>query len=96
MRKIAHTGGVYDFAPINPNPVRATNVNFEFSVALEAWTEILIFDAKGQIVARPISENLKPGKYVINAPVDFLNSGTYFCKLSSGPYSETRNLIIVK
>lgn len=96
LRKIAHTGGVYDFAPINPNPVRATNVNFEFSVALEAWTEILIFDAKGQIVAKPISENLKPGKYVINAPVDFLNSGTYFCKLSSGPYSETRNLIIVK
>ncbi len=47
LRKIAYTGGVYDFAPINPNPVTTTDATFEFSVALEGWTEISIFDTKG-------------------------------------------------
>ncbi len=96
MRKIAYTGGVYDFAPINPNPVTSTETNFEFSVALEGWTEISIFDSKGQIVARPVAETLKPGKYSVNIPVEILNNGTYFCKMISGPYTETRSLVIVK
>lgn len=96
LRKIAYTGGVYDFAPINPNPVTSSEAKFDFSVALECWTEISVFDTKGQIVARPVAENLKPGKYSVNIPFDYLNSGTYFCKMISGPFKETRNLIIVK
>ncbi len=83
LRKIAYTGGVYDFAPINPNPVTTTDATFEFSVALEGWTEISIFDTKGQIVARPVAETLKPGKYSVNIPVEILNNGTYFCKFIS-------------
>ncbi len=96
LRKIAYTGGVYDFAPINPNPVTTTEATFEFSVALAGWTEISIFDTKGQIVARPVAETLKPGKYSVSIPVEILNNGTYFCKMISGPYTETRSLVIVK
>lgn len=96
LRRILWTGGVYDFAPINPNPVTTTEATFEFSVALEGWTEISIFDSKGQIVARPVAETLKPGKYSVNIPVEILNNGTYFCKFISGPFKETRSLVIIK
>jgi len=96
LRKIVYTGGVYDFAPINPNPVTSSEANFEFSVALEGWTEITIVDSDGQTVARPVAQSLKPGKYTFSIPVSSLSSGTYFCKMVSGPYSETRNLVIVK
>ncbi len=96
LRKIVSTGGVYNLAPINPNPVTSTETNVEFSVALEGWTEITIFDSEGQVVAKPIAKSLKPGKYSFIIPVETLSSGTYYCKMLSGPYSETRSLVIVK
>lgn len=96
LRKIVHTGGTYSFAPINPNPVTSSNANLEFSVALESWTEISIINAKGEVVAKPLAEVLKPGEYAVNLNLSGLVSGTYYCKLVSGPYTETRSLLIIK
>jgi len=96
IRKVFATATDYALAQVNPNPVGSNGANIEFAVGLDGMTEIVIYDSKGEVVARPVSEVLSVGKYTVNVPVGNLSSGTYYYKIKSGPYEETRNMIVVK
>jgi hypothetical protein len=88
--------GEFAFQQISPNPVGSNGTELNFSVAFEAMTEIDIYTSNGQLVARPINEVLQPGSYRVDLKVDGLPSGVYLCKMVSGPYKETRQMVIEK
>ena len=97
LRWIATAGGTkYMFKEIVPNPVSSTGGNFEFTVALEGWTEISIYNSNGELISKPVSEQLSPGSYTVNIPVEILSSGLYHCRMLSGAYQMTRDLLITK
>jgi hypothetical protein len=86
----------YAFGNIVPNPVGSSGTNLDFEIALDGWTEILVINSKGEVVATPVAQFMKPGKYTVNLPVNELSSGAYFVRLTSGPFTEVKELIIHK
>ncbi len=96
LRWIATSAVQYSLNKIQPNPVDGQGAKIEFSVGLEAETEIEIYNSIGELVAKPIDEILKPGYYTIDIPVNDLPSGAYHVRMISGPFSKTREMIIRK
>lgn len=96
LRWIATTGVQYGFNKIAPNPVEGGSVSLDFSVGLEAWTDISIYNTRGDLVAMPVAGILKPGAYTVDVPTNELSSGAYMIKMVSGPFTKTQELIIRK
>jgi|GEM_PF-3749680 len=55
-----------------------------------------IYDVQGKEVTTLVNENLEAGKHSIMFNASTLPSGIYFAKLSSGKFSETRKLLLMK
>lgn len=97
MRKLVVSGYTPTIHPINPNPVGEMGGELEFDVAFSnVLTEIEIYNANGEIVAKPVSGYLNAGNHSAEIPVDNLPSGVYWCKMQSGSYTGTQKLVIVK
>jgi hypothetical protein len=80
---------------IFPNPF-STVTNIEFTVVNEERVRIAVHDITGCIVQTVLDESMKPGVYTTTIDGNGLNSGLYFCKISSEDYSETRLMILIK
>jgi hypothetical protein len=96
LRLVAISGVEYSLSKISPNPVGTDGTEIEFSVGLEAWTEINVYNTLGELVAMPVASVLEPGNYTVTMPVTDLSSGSYLVRMVSGPYSKTQELIINK
>ena len=78
-----------------PNPF-STVTNIEFTVVKEKRVSIAVYDITGCIVQNVLDELMKPGIYTSTIDGTFLNSGLYCCRLSSGNYSCTRMMLLIK
>ncbi len=95
LRLVKVSGVEYSLSVPMPNPVER-NSTIEYSIGLEANVKLTLFDSYGNKVAELINQNQSPGKYQIDINVDNLPSGTYYYKLESGPFTETRQMVIIK
>ncbi len=96
LRWIATTGNKYSFQSIAPNPVDQNGTTLNFSVALEGWTEIAIYNSVGELITFPVAGNLQPGEYSVALPVKELTSGSYMIRMLSGPFTKTQEMVIRK
>ncbi|MFI5144056.1 MAG: YCF48-related protein [Ignavibacteria bacterium] len=55
-----------------------------------------VFDITGKQVATLINESLTSGKYEVTFNANGLSSGIYFYKLTTGSFSETKRMILLK
>jgi hypothetical protein len=95
-RGVMGSGVSFGLSSVNPNPVSSGNANIDFSVGFTAPTEIVVFNSQGQIVATAVRQTLQPGHYTVSVPVDALTSGAYYYKMTSGTFTETKELVIQK
>ncbi len=89
--------GLEDFAlePNKPNPFNpATEINF--SLGLDGPARLMIFDISGRRVATLIDEPLASGRYAVTWDASDHPSGIYYCRLSSGTWSRTMIMTLVK
>jgi len=95
LRLIRLSGVEYSISNPAPNPAVNTT-SIDYSVGLEAQTVISLYNTNGQKVMTFVNEVLKPGDYnlVINIDELGLSNGTYLYKFESGPYNETKQLVI--
>lgn len=63
---------------------------------LKDRTTIEIWDATSQLVKVLVDENLEVGRYEITVSSTNLNSGVYFVRMKSGPFSDIKRLVIAK
>jgi len=78
-----------------PNPFNpATKINFEITDA--AFTTLRVFNLLGQEVATLVSEQLSPGSYAATFVATNFPSGLYLCRLTSGEFTATRQMMLVK
>jgi hypothetical protein len=96
LRLIAVSTDKFGLQEVRPNPIGPNGGEIEFSVGIPTYTEISIFDSEGRRVALPIAQKLDPGKYSVPVPINDLSSGVYYYKMVSGPYVESRQMVIVK
>lgn len=96
LRWISASGLSYIGPTVKPNPVSGNTAEMEFTIALDAHTNIGIFNSMGELVSEIANGMMRSGNYSVQLPVSTLASGTYMIKLQSGPFSESTQLVIVK
>lgn len=85
----------YIFSGPNPNPASAY-ININYGIGIEAETKIDLINTLGKSVKILVDEVKKPGYYELNYLVDDIPSGVYQIRINSGPYFETKSIVISK
>lgn len=57
---------------------------------------LVVYDILGKEVATLVNEPLAPGSYEVNFDAGNLTSGLYFYKLTSGTFTETKKMVLLK
>jgi hypothetical protein len=78
-----------------PNPFNPIT-NFKFSIINNEQVKIVVYDLMGREVATLVNEQLAPGTYETTFDGSALSSGTYFYKLTSGNFTQTKKLTLLK
>jgi hypothetical protein len=78
-----------------PNPFNpSTKINY--SIPTEGFVTLDVYNSIGQKVANLVSESKTAGTYTVNFDASDLTSGIYFYKISSGNFTETKKMILLK
>jgi hypothetical protein len=85
-----------------PNPFNpTTTIEFDVPVGTYNYTSLRIYDASGKLVKTLFDEPMDAGKYSVSwhgkdDNGNAVSSGTYYCKMVTEAYSETRQLLLLK
>lgn len=78
-----------------PNPFNpVTNIKFE--IAESGYVKLAVFDILGKEISEPVSEKLNAGTYRVTFDGSSLSSGVYYYKLTTGDYSETMKMSLIR
>jgi hypothetical protein len=78
-----------------PNPFNPTTT-INFSIPVEGFVAIDVYNSIGQKVASLVNETKTAGSYTVGFDASDLTSGIYFYKITSGNFSETKKMILLK
>ncbi|NOS85787.1 MAG: T9SS type A sorting domain-containing protein [Ignavibacteria bacterium] len=78
-----------------PNPFNPTT-NINFAIPVNGFVKLVVFDMLGREVATIINNEMTAGSYVADFNAASLASGIYFYKLTSGDFTSTKKMILVK
>ncbi len=78
-----------------PNPFNPTT-HLRFQIAELGLVSLKVFDMLGREVATLVKELKSPGEYDIEFNAGALSSGIYFYRLTSGNFSATKKLVLMK
>lgn len=78
-----------------PNPFNPTT-NIVFHIAEYGFVSLKVYDVMGKEVAVLVNEDKNEGIYEVEFDAGNLASGTYFYRLSSGSFTETKKLLLMK
>ncbi len=81
--------------PNFPNPF-STSTKISFSLPHPEKVKIQIYNLKGQLVKTLLDENKPAGEHSLELYPKEMNSGIYFCKLSTNKASSIQKLVIIK
>lgn len=95
---IKHNGEVaegFNLLQNYPNPFNPTT-NIKFTIPNDGFTTLKVYDLLGNEVRTLCNCFLKTGAYNAGFEGSGLSSGIYFYKLSSGSFTETKKMMLVK
>lgn len=78
-----------------PNPFNLST-RLAFRIPKSAFVTLKVFDVLGREVATVVHEEMQPGTYEVTWDASDVPSGVYFYRLISGPFVETKKLIVLK
>ena len=78
-----------------PNPFNPST-NIKFSIPKSSDAKLSVFDITGKQVSVLVNKYLNAGEYAVDFNALDLSSGIYFYTLSSGNYTETKKMILIK
>ena len=78
-----------------PNPFNSHS-KFKFETGKLGNVKISVYDIQGREIQTILNEKLIPGIYEVNFDGSGLNSGVYFYRMTSGNYTETKRMILMK
>jgi len=85
----------YTLSQNYPNPFNPTT-NIKFGIPSGSNVRISVFDITGRELAVPVNEFLKAGTYTYSFDGSKLTSGIYFYRITSGNFTDTRKMMLVK
>ena len=78
-----------------PNPFNPVT-KIKFAVPLSSQIQLKLYDILGREVDVLVNNELKPGVYEVSYNASKLASGVYFYKLSTGEFTDTKKMLLVK
>lgn len=78
-----------------PNPFNPVTT-IRFSVPMSVYVNITVFNSLGEQVSVLVSEEKEAGTYETTFDASTLSSGTYFYRITTGDYVETKKMLLVK
>jgi hypothetical protein len=87
--------GAFELAQNYPNPFNPSTT-IRFSVPAASIVTLKVFNLIGQEVATLVDETVRAGNYETRFDAAELSSGVYIYQLTSGGYSRTRRMLLVK
>ena len=67
-----------------------------FSIPVEGFVTLNVYNSIGQKVATLVNETKTAGTYQVDFDAATLTSGIYFYRISSGNFTETKKMILLK
>lgn len=95
LRAISTSGIEFQMDQNYPNP-SGGQTTIDFSVGFEAPTSIVLYNSMGEMVETLVDQPLKAGAYQLDLSTVTLPSGVYHYRITSGPYTETKQMVISK
>lgn len=78
-----------------PNPFNpVTKINYE--IKREGFVSLKIYNVVGQLVKELVGEFKNAGSYIVEFNGSALASGTYYYRIESGDFVETKKMILIK
>ena len=85
----------YNLSQNYPNPFNPATV-FNYQLTKTTNVRLIIYDMLGREVTRLVDEKQDAGTYKAEWDASRYNSGTYFYKLQTPEFSETKKMVLVK
>lgn len=95
FRTIKYTGESFSLRQNSPNPV-GDETDIEYSVAFEVPVKLAVYNIMGEEVKVLVEGTREAGVYRVRLTQGDLPSGTYIYRLSAGPYTESKQMVITK
>lgn len=87
--------GSYSLQQNYPNPFNpATTIRYRIARAEQVRLEL--YSSTGELVKTIVNEKQAAGEHAVKVQADELASGLYFYKISSGAFTETRKMLLIK
>lgn len=78
-----------------PNPFNPVT-NLRFGISESGFVSLKVYDSQGRKVATLVNEVIPSGNYNVSFNGTNLSSGIYYYQLTSGKFTETRKMILLK
>jgi hypothetical protein len=85
----------YSLSQNYPNPFNP-NTHFKFAIPEKNNVTLKIYDVNGREVAVLANGEFNPGNYIVSWNASGVASGVYFYTISSGSFTQTKKLMLVK
>lgn len=91
----------YSLSQNYPNPFNpSTKIRFSIvsspRVSGGDLVQLKVYDVMGREVQALVNESVQPGTYEVTFDGSMLNSGVYFYKLTTGGYTDTKKMLMIK
>lgn len=87
--------GMFSLNQNYPNPFNPST-KITFDIPQQSFTRLSIYNILGEEVKVLLSENISAGKYEAEFDASELPSGAYFYRLTSGEFSHTKKMLLIK
>ena len=78
-----------------PNPFNPTTM-VKYSIGEKGFVSLRVLDVLGNVVAKIVEEEKPAGEYSVSFNASNLPSGIYFYSITSGKFTATKKLILLK
>jgi hypothetical protein len=85
----------YSLSQNYPNPFNSSS-NLKFQIVKSGQVKLVVYDIQGREVQTLVNERLQPGTYEASFDGSALNSGVYFYRLSTGDFTESKKMLLIK
>ncbi|MCK4671226.1 MAG: T9SS type A sorting domain-containing protein, partial [Candidatus Aegiribacteria sp.] len=83
----------FSLLPFSPNPMQS-NILIGYTAPGESVVHLSIYDVSGRLVKQIESADSQDGYNQVVIPE--LDSGLYFCRMTSGDFAETRQFVVIR
>ena len=83
--------------PFNPNTtIRYSIPNFILSGVKESLVQLKVYDVLGNEIVTLFNEEISAGSYEVDFNASSLASGTYYYRIRSNDFAQTRKMLLIK